>query len=144
MNNTCLVGRITKDIELRNNDAGIPYTRFTLAVNRDYTDAEGKRPADFISCVAWRKTAELIHEHFKKGSELGIIGRIQTGSYDKQDGSKGYLTDVIVNKIIFVGSKKNGEAPAPEYTGTIETNEGEDPFADVGTQVLTEDDELPF
>ena len=115
MNKVCLVGRITKDIELRANDKDISYTRFTLAVNRKHKNANGEYEADFISCVAWRERAELLSKHFGKGSQIGIEGHIQTGSYDKEDGSKVYLTDVIVDSISFIGTKKNEEQPAPSY-----------------------------
>lgn len=143
MNETHLIGRLTKDAELMYNSNNIAATRFTLAVNRSFKNAEGEREADFISCVAWRKTAELISKHFKKGSEIGITGRIQTGSYEKEDGSKVYTTDVIVEKIHFVGSKKE-ERPLPEYTGAVEESKEEDVFADFGEEIQLTDDDLPF
>ena len=115
MNKVCLVGRLTKDVELRVNDNNIPSARFTLAVNRKHKNANGEYEADFISCVAWRERAELINKHFGKGSQIGIEGHIQTGSYDKEDGSKVYLTDVIVDSISFIGNKKNEEQSAPSY-----------------------------
>lgn len=115
MNKVCLVGRLTKDVELRVNDNNISYARFTLAVNRKHKNANGEYEADFISCVAWRERAELLSKHFGKGSQIGIEGHIQTGSYDKEDGSKVYLTDVIVDSISFIGTKKNDEQPAPSY-----------------------------
>lgn len=143
MNKVNLIGRLTADTELKYNTSEIAFTRFTLAVNRNFTNDEGKRDADFISCVAWRKTAELINKHFKKGSELGITGRIQTGSYEREDGSKIYTTDVIVEEITFVGSKNSGR-PEPEYAGPIiETNEkGTD--LDIGQEIIVTDDDLPF
>jgi len=118
LNKVCLVGRITKDIELRANDKDISYTRFTLAVNRKHKNANGEYEADFISCVAWRERAELINKHFGKGSQIGIEGHIQTGSYDKEDGSKVYLTDVIVDSISFIGTKKNEEDEALPLTNS--------------------------
>ena len=144
MNKVNLIGRITKDPEGKENSAGINYTRFTLAVNRSFTNADGEREADFISCVAWRKTAELVLKHFKKGSEFGVSGRIQTGSYEKENGDKVYTTDVIVDEITFVGSKKD-ERPEPEYTGEVvqETEKTEtDPFADFGDTVTIDDNYL--
>ena len=146
MNKVNLIGRLTKDTELlaagENN-----YTRFTLAVNRKFTNADGEREADFISCVAWNKTAELINKHFQKGSEIGLSGRIQTGSYEKDDGSKVYTTDIIVEEITFVGSKKDGR-PAPEYAGPTseeskeEPTQANDPFADFGDSVTIDDNFL--
>lgn len=142
MNKVNLIGRLTADTELRYNTANIPVTRFTLAVNRNFTNADGKREADFISCVAWRKTAELINKHFGKGSEIGLSGRIQTGSYDNQDGNKVYTTDVIVEEITFVGSKKDSR-PEPEYTGpAAEPVEDNDPFAEYGESVTIDDNFL--
>lgn len=147
MNKVCLIGRLTADVELRYNSSNIAYSRFNLAVNRNFTNAEGKREADFISCVAWRKTAELIKEHFKKGSEIGISGRIQTGSYDYNDGKKVYTTDVIVEEITFIGSKKDSR-PEPEYAGQVseqvteQVKEQSDPFAQFGQQVTIDDNFL--
>ena len=118
MNRVDLVGRLTRDTELYEAGENL-YTRFTLAVNRKFKNANGEYDADFISCVAWNKTAELINKHFKKGSEIAIEGRIQTGDYEKEDGTKVYTTDGIVETITFIGSKKEGR-PAPEYTGSLE------------------------
>lgn len=142
MNKVCLIGRLTADAELRYNNSNIPYTRFNLAVNRNFTNANGEREADFISCVAWRKTAELINAHFKKGSEIGLEGRIQTGNYENDKGDKVYTTDIVVEQITFIGSKKEGR-PAPEYTGQpVEqpVQQEENPFASFGEQLdLTND-----
>ena len=148
MNKVNLIGRLTADAELRYNSSNIAYSKFCLAVNRNFTNAEGEREADFINCVAWRKTAELIIEHFKKGSEIGLSGRIQTGSYDDKDGKKIYTTDVVVDEITFIGSKKEGR-PAPEYTGIVEETKETDPFSDFGENVVNNpleltDDDLPF
>lgn len=135
MNKVCLIGRITAKPELRYNNANTGYTRFTLAVNRNYTNENGEREADFISCVGWRKTAELICEHFDKGSQIGIEGRIQTGSYEKENGDKVYTTDIIVENITFLDKKKDGR-PEPEYTGpVVEQQKETDPFAELGEQV---------
>jgi single-strand DNA-binding protein len=138
MNKVCLMGRITADVELRVTGNDTTYARFTLAVNRKYQNENGERDADFISCVAWRERAELIAKYFSKGSQIGIEGHIQTGSYDKEDGTKGYMTDVIVDSVDFVGSKKTDDRPAPEEEPI------EDSFEGIGTEVLTEDDDLPF
>ena len=115
MNKVNLIGRICNDLEL-NQSGENKYTRFTLAVNRTYVNEDGTRPADFISCVAWNKLAEVMNEHLKKGSQIGVSGKIQTGSYDRQDGTKTYTTDIIVEGFDFL-EKKEGR-PAPEYAGT--------------------------
>lgn len=98
MNKCVLIGRLTNDPELRENDK-YKQCKFTLAVNRL------KEGADFINCIAWGNTAELISKYFNKGSQLAIEGRINTGSYEK-DGKKVYTTDVIVENITFIGSKE--------------------------------------
>lgn len=140
MNKTCLVGRLTAQPELRYNKSNVPYTRFNLAVNRNFTNEQGEREADFISCVGWRKTAELICTYFNKGSQIGVEGRIQTGSYDSEDGTKRYTTDVIVENITFL-DKKQDSRPEPEYTGSVEEKE-EDPFSDFGDSVSIDENFL--
>ena len=147
MNKVILVGRLTKDTELLTAGEN-QYVRFNLAVGRRFKNANEEYEADFISCVAWNKTAELINKHFKKGSGIALSGRIQTGSYDADDGSKRYTTDVIVEEITFVESKKEGR-PAPEYTGVVEETKETDPFSDFGKNVVNNpleltDDDLPF
>lgn len=143
MNKVQLLGRICHDLELK--EAGEnKYTRFNVAVNRRYTKEDGTREADFISAVAWNKSAETIVKHFKKGHQIGIVGRIQTGSYEKEDGSKAYTTDIIIEEFDFI-EKKTEEKPAPEYTGT--TQKEDDPFAKFGeangTGIISDSD-LPF
>ena len=114
MNNTVLLGRVVRDIELRYK--GVNQTtiaKFTVAVNRKFKKDE----ADFINCIAFGKTAEIISQYFSKGSQIGIVGRIQTGSYDAQDGTKRFTTDVIVESFSFVGSSKdNGQAASNDNT----------------------------
>ena len=101
MNNVQLVGNICRDPELRQNgDRSV--TRFTIACQRTYKNAEGKYESDFISCVSFGKTAEFISKYFAKGNKIGIIGEIRTGSYTKEDGTKVYTTDVVANSAEFV------------------------------------------
>ena len=92
MNKVVLVGRLTRDPEVRSSSNGMQNARFSVAVNRNFKNKEGGYDADFISCVAFGRTAEFIGKYFKKGSMIGIEGRIQTGSYDAQDGTKRYTT----------------------------------------------------
>lgn len=134
MNKVNLIGRLTKDAELQ--QAGENnYARFTLAVNRKFKNANDEYEADFINCVAWNKTAELICEYFKKGSEIGVSGRIQTGSYDDKDGNKRYTTDVVVEEITFIGSKKESKPAEAAQPAT-------DPFAEFGESVKIDDNFL--
>ena len=138
MNKVELVGRLTAEPELRYTESEKAYTRFTLAVNRKYKKDDESRDADFIPVVAWEKRAETIWQYVRKGNRLGIVGRIQTGSYDKEDGSRGYTYDVIVEEFEFLESRSREDRPEPEYA------EPEDPFADFGDSVEITDDDLPF
>lgn len=104
INNVILVGRLTKDIEIRQTTSGSKTTSFTLAVNRK-NKQQGQPDADFINCVAWNKTAELMAQYLHKGSLIGVEGRIQTRNYENQQGQKVYITEVLVNMIQFLGSR---------------------------------------
>lgn len=104
INNVVLVGRLTKEIELKYTSSGKAYCKISLAVNRMKKDE-----VDFINCIAWEKTAEVIAQYCTKGERLGVVGRIQTGSYDRE-GVKVYTTDVIINNVQLLGTKKDGTA----------------------------------
>ena len=106
MNKAILVGRLTRDAELRTTGSGTSVCSFTLAVNRRFKNADGNYDADFINCVAWRVQAEFISKHFKKGDMFGIVGNLQTRIYEK-DGNKTYITEVVVEEVNFVGGKKS-------------------------------------
>ena len=107
MNKCTLVGRLTKDPEIRysQGENATATARFSVAVNRRFKNAEGNYDADFINCVAFGKTAEFLEKYFKKGMAIGLTGHIQTGSYTNKDGQKVYTTDVIVEETEFVESK---------------------------------------
>ena len=124
MNQVQLVGNLTRDPEGGTTQSGIAYCRFTVACQRRFTNAQGVREADFISCLAWRQTAEFIQRYFSKGSRIGLVGSIQTGSYTAQDGSKRYTTEVLVDNVEFVGSRSDGGGQAAQsaQTGTGQTN----------------------
>lgn len=141
MNKVILVGRLTAEPELRYTPSNKAFSRFTLAVNRDFKNENGETQADFISVVAWDTKAETISKFVKKGHRIGVEGRIQTGSYEKEDGSRGYLTDVILEKLHFLENKSKDDRPAPEYAGS---EPDEDPFADFGDSVEIADNDLPF
>lgn len=140
MNSVNLIGRLTAKPTFGYTNSNIAYARFTLAVNRNFKDANGERQADFINCVAYRKTAELINQYTDKGDMLGIEGRIQTGSYTAEDGSKRYTTDVVVENITFINSK--GAKKEQESSKEEQTTEPTDPFADFGEQVSIDDNFL--
>jgi single-strand DNA-binding protein len=144
INKVILVGRITKDPELKMTQTNIPVVRFTLAVNRTFTDASGERQADFITCVVWRKQAENLNIYVKKGALLGIEGRIQTGQYEA-DGVTKYTTEVICDSVQFLESKSdtnNNETSYRKKEDSEDTAEV-DEFYKTSKQLAAEDD-LPF
>lgn len=155
MNKAILIGRLTRDPELRTTTSGISSTSFTVAVSRTYTNQNGERETDFINCVAWRKQAENIAKYCKKGSQVAVEGRIQTRSYDAQDGTKRYVTEVLADNVTFLGAKgtsgdfqtntnneiENNFEPSQDIATTDVT---EDPFKDFGNEVALSDDDLPF
>jgi len=102
INRVVLVGRLTKDPELRYTPSGAAVARFTIAVNRTFANQQGEKQADFINCVVWRKQAENTANFLKKGSLAGIEGRIQTGSYEGQDGKRVYTTEVVADSVQFL------------------------------------------
>lgn len=113
INRTVLVGRLTKDPELKYTPSGVAVARFTLAVNRSFNNAQGEKEADFINIQVWRKPAENAANFLKKGSLAGIEGRIQTGSYDGADGKKVYTTEVVADSVQFLEPKSNGSNSSP-------------------------------
>lgn len=109
INNVTLVGRLTKDIDLKYTQTGNAVGSFTLAVNRTFSNANGEKEADFINCVVWRKTAENMANYTKKGSLIGIVGRIQTRNYDNDAGQRVYVTEVVAESVQYLETKKDGQ-----------------------------------
>ena len=159
MNKVILIGRLARDPEMRTTPSGVATTSFTIAVQRNYPNAQGDREADFISCVAWRKQAENIAKYCSKGSQVAVEGRIQTRNYDAQDGTKRYVTEVIADNVEFIGSRSSSNnsnnagysqasGPTPYDFGNVPEPKGTDvssnPFADFGASIEISDDELPF
>ena len=143
MNKVMLVGRLTRDPELRysTGENATATARFSVAVNRRFKNSEGNYDADFINCVAFGKSAEFVEKYFKKGMAIGLTGRIQTGSYTNKDGQKVYTTDVVVEETEFVESKgassadnSNNSRPAPSAANNND-------FMSIPDGV---DEELPF
>ena len=124
INNIVLVGRTTKAIELKQNKNGTNYVQFTLAVNRPYKDEQGQQQADFITCVAWNKTAETIANYVLKGMMIGIEGRLQVRNYENEAGVRQYLSEVLVNRFTFLESKKSSTIPEPvePFNPAMESN----------------------
>lgn len=109
INRVVVVGRLTKDPELKYTQSGIAVTRFTLAVNRTFTNQQGQREADFVNCVTWRKQAENIANYLRKGSLAGIDGRIQTSSFEGKDGNRVFMTEVVAESVQFLESRRTSE-----------------------------------
>lgn len=135
MNKAILVGNLTRDPETRTTASGLSCTSFTVACQRRVANAQGVREADFINCVAWRQTADFVAKYFSKGSRIGVEGSIQTRSYDAQDGTKRFVTEVVVDNVEFVGGKEQHQA-AP--AATAPTKDEATGFDEV------DDDKLPF
>ena len=134
MNAVQLLGRFTRDNDLKEL-GGTSVFRNNIAVQRNFKNKDGERESDFINVVAFGKTAELLNQYFGKGQQVALEGRIQTGSYDKEDGTRVYTTDVIVNQFDFVGSKNDNSQP----TATV-VKPTSSPFGEVDFP----DDALPF
>lgn len=139
LNRVILMGRITQDLELKQTPSGIAVLSFSIAVDRNYTPQGEERQTDFIKCVAWRQRAEFINKYFAKGRMIAIEGNLQTRTYEDKNGTKHYVTEVVVDNVSFTGEpKQNGDAPQT-FTNTGETVEGLDDF-----EVVISDGEVPF
>lgn len=141
MNSICLVGRLTKDVDLRYTQSNVAVATFTLAVNRTFKNENGERETDFINCVMWRQQAEHLANWAKKGALIGITGRIQTRSYDNQQGQRVYVTEVVAEQFQLLESKGQGnqtqQRQAQQQTPDFSRNANANPL-DI------DDDMLPF
>ena len=155
INNLTLVGRLTKNPDLKYTGNGTAVATFTLAVNRNFTNQSGEREADFINCVIWRKPAETLANYAKKGVLIGVTGRIQTRSYDNQQGQKVYVTEVIADNFQLLESKKADSSQNTQGSGVSNSqtnnytrnqqntnNATADPFGNSSIDIS--DDDLPF
>lgn len=143
INNTVLVGRLAKDVELRHTPSNVAVVTFTLAVNRTFKNENGDREADFINCVMWRQQAENLANWAKKGALIGITGRIQTRSYDNQQGQRVYVTEVVAEQFQLLESKgqqgnqgqqrQQTQQQEPDFSRSANTN-----------PLDISDDDLPF
>lgn len=158
MNRVVLVGRLTKDAELRYTPSGVAVASFTLAVNRPFANQQGEREADFVNVVAWRKTAENLANYTKKGSMIAVDGRIQTRSYEK-DGRRVYVTEVVADSVQFLGrsgsqeggkQQGNGKGSGQQKDASKTAREAfskppqVDPFIFDGEPIEFNHDDLPF
>ena len=153
INSVNLVGRLTRDVELRVSQSNVTVATFTLAVNRSFKSANGEREADFINCVAFKKTAEILNQYAGKGSQIGVTGSIQTRNYENKDGQRVYVTEVIANNIALLDSKgSNNDSDGQQSQSRPNTNQAqqtrsqapdENPFANSKGPVDISSD-LPF
>ena len=164
INNVVLTGRLTKDVDLKYTGNGTAVASFTLAVDRAFKNQNGEREADFIMCQAWKKTAELIANSLRKGSLVGIVGRIQTRNYENQQGQRVYVTEVIVENMTFLESRSNqnngnyqgnnnyqpnnqsnsNNRQQAQTNSFNDYNSNQDPFLTSGQSIDISDDDLPF
>ena len=140
MNSVNLVGRMTKDVDLRYAGNGNAYGNFILAVQRTFKNKSGEYEADFITCKAFGKRTETLADNVRKGNQVAISGKIQTGSYEK-DGMKIYTTDVIVDSFTFIGGKETSKEQGEEKNWD---KPEKDPFEKAGKQIDIQDSDLPF
>lgn len=159
LNRVVLVGRLTKDPEYRVTPSGVAIASFTLAVNRTFTNAQGERQADFINCIVFRKQADNVNTYLHKGSLAGVDGRLQSRSYDNQEGRRVYVTEVVCESVQFLEPKnsKNSGDHYDDYPQAQKTNDyaerekkaqetmpGNNPFANADGPIDISDDDLPF
>lgn len=139
LNNVSLVGRLTKDVELRYTPSNVAVATFTLAVNRTFKNENGERETDFINCVMWRQQAENLASWAKKGALIGVTGRIQTRSYDNQQGQRVYVTEVVTEQFQLLESKGQGN-----QTQQRQAQQQAPDFSRQGAPMDISDDDLPF
>ena len=141
MNKVMLIGRLTKDPELRYTQSGTAVASFTLAVNRRFSNQSGEREADFINCVAWQKSAEFVANYFRKGQMMALEGRLQVRSFDGNDGQRRWVTEVVAEQIEFVGSKNENGSGRQDYQNN---NASAGSSLGLGEEIVFDDNDLPF
>ena len=157
MNKVFLVGRLTRDFDLRYGANNTAVARTSIAVDRQFSNQNGEREADFINIVAFGNRAETMKKYLTKGSQIAISGRIQTGSYDASDGRKVYTTDIVIEEFQFLDSRANRQestdtnvnsnndvTPYDFASESPSTNVESDPFKDFGDKIEIDDSDLPF
>ena len=144
MNKVVLIGNLTRDPELQTTTSGVSVCRFSLAVTRRFANNEGERDADFINIVVWRNQAENCHKYLKKGSKCAVVGRIQTSSYDAQDGTKRYTTDVVAEEVEFLSTKTQGSSEEYQAEDNTAGSKSTGKSDIVNKFEPIDDDNLPF
>lgn len=140
MNRVVLVGRLTKDPELKYTQSGVPVANFTLAVNRPFSNQQGEKEADFINCIVWRKPAENVANFLKKGSLAGVDGRVQTRHYEGQDGKRVFVTEIVAESVQFLEPKNQGSQQPPKQQTKQNGFKQQDTYGNIDIS----DDDLPF
>ena len=129
MNKAILIGNLTRDPEYKTTSGGVAVCRFTLAINRRFADANGNRAADYITVIAWRQLADLCARYLSKGKKVGVVGQIQSRSYDAQDGSKRYVTEVVADEVEFLSASGQTAPPSgAAQQGFVQVDDDELPF----------------
>lgn len=153
MNKAFLIGRLTRDPELRYSSSNAAIVNFSIAIDRQYTNTQGQRETDFINIVAFQKQAENIKKYVFKGSLVAVDGRIQTRNYEDKDGKRVYVTEVVADRVQFLESKSSSNnvtsdttdvSPADFQSSMPETNVSNDVFADFGSSIEISDDDIAF
>ena len=150
INNVVLVGRLTRDPELRFTGNGSAVATFNLAVNRNFTNQSGEREADFVNCVIWRKPAETLANYAKKGTLIGVVGRIQTRNYENQQGQRVYVTEVLCDNFQLLEwnnsseSQSNNNVSNQESQSFNQNNQANNDMFGGSSQIDINDDDLPF
>lgn len=141
MNKAILMGRLTKDPELRQTNSGHSVVNFQIAVDRRFKNADGERETDFIPIVCWRKTAEFVKDYFVKGQRIALVGSIQVRSWEQEDGQRRYMTEVLADEVYFADSKVGGQQRSQNYN----QHQQSEPVKDSGFFASAEDETaLPF
>lgn len=140
MNRVVLVGRLTKDVDLRYTPNGVAVANFTLACNRPFKNQSGEQEAGFINVQVWRKPAENAANYLKKGSLAGVDGRIQTRNFEGSDGKRVYVTEVVADSVQFLEPKKDNQ----QNNQSNNQSQERDPFANDGQPIDLKDSDLPF
>lgn len=155
INRVVLVGRLTKDPEFRTTQSGVDVANFTLAINRNFTNAQGEREADFINVIVFRKQAQNVNNYLNKGNLAGVDGRMQSRSYENQEGRRVFVTEVVADSVQFLEPKDNSNGQQDAYQqqanqqrGQAQSSntkpQGNDPFANANGPIDISDDDLPF
>lgn len=147
INRAVLTGRLTRDVELRYTQSGVAAGSFSLAVDRNFKNANNERESDFINCVIWRKSAENFANFTHKGSLVGIEGRIQTRNYENKQGQRVYVTEVVVENFALLEPKSNngnGQNNGNPFGNSSSSQVNSDPFMNNGDNIDISDNDLPF